>query len=62
MERKIGLTPIPHSGKECVLKVELLPQNNMERKIGLTPIPHSGKERVLKVELLPHIVEGGNRI
>jgi hypothetical protein len=25
MERKIGLTPIPHSGKERVLKVELLP-------------------------------------
>jgi|GEM_PF-1936543 hypothetical protein len=54
MERKIGLTPIPHSGKECVLKVELLPQNNMERRIGLTPTPRSGKERVLRVELPPH--------
>ena len=54
MERKIGLTPIPHSGKERVLKVELLPQNNMERRIGLTPTPRSGKERVLKVELPPH--------
>ena len=28
MERKIGLTPIPHSGKERVLKVELLPHEN----------------------------------
>ena len=27
MERKIGLTPIPRSGKERVLKVELLPLN-----------------------------------
>ncbi len=25
MERKIGFTPIPRSGKERVLKVELLP-------------------------------------
>ena len=54
MERKIGLTPIPHSGKERVLRVELLPHINMERRIGLTPTPHSGKECVLKVELLPH--------
>ena len=64
MERKVGLTPTPRSGKERVLKVELLPHGiiNMERKIGLTPIPHSGKECVLKVELLPHIHGGGNRI
>ena len=27
MERKIGLAPISHSGKECVLRVELLPLN-----------------------------------
>ena len=27
MERKIGLTPIPRSGKERVLRVELLPLN-----------------------------------
>ena len=27
MERKIGLTPIPRSGKERVLKIELLPLN-----------------------------------
>ena len=54
MERKIGLTPISHSGKECVLRIELLPLNiKLERKIGLTPIPRSGKERVLRVELLP---------
>ena len=55
MERKIGLTPIPRSGKERVLKVELLPLNInlMERKIGLAPISHSGKECVLRVELLP---------
>ena len=53
MERKIGLT-IPRSGKERVLKVELLPLNInlMERKIGLAPISHSGKECVLRVELL----------
>ena len=25
MERKIGLTPIPRSGKERVLRIELLP-------------------------------------
>ena len=56
MERKIGLTPIPRSGKERVLKLNYfrLILNYMERKIGFTPIPRSGKERVLKVELLPH--------
>ena len=27
MERKIGLAPIPRSGKERVLRVELLPLN-----------------------------------
>ncbi len=56
MERKIGFTPIPRSGKERVLRVELFPHKikNMERKIGFAPIPRSGKERVLKVELLPH--------
>ena len=55
MERKIGFAPISHSGKECVLRVELLPHNiNLERKIGFTPISHSGKECVLRVELLPH--------
>ena len=65
MERKIGFTPIPCSGKEPVLRVELLPHNilfEMERKIGLAPIPCSGKEPVLRIELLPHIHGGGNRI
>ena len=27
LERKIGFAPISHSGKECVLRVELLPHN-----------------------------------
>ena len=56
MERKIGLTPIPRSGKERVLKLNYfrLILNYMERKIGFAPISHSGKECVLRVELLPH--------
>ena len=62
MERKIGFTPISHSGKECVLRVELLPHRKlMERKIGLAPIPRSGKERVLRVELLPHDIKWSGR-
>ena len=56
MERKIGLTPISCSGKEHVLRIELLPHKiKMERKIGLAPISCSGKEHVLSIELLPHI-------
>ncbi len=52
---QIGFTPIPRSGKERVLKVELLPQIlNYGAEDGFAPIPRSGKERVLKVELLPH--------
>ena len=55
MERKIGLTPIPRSGKERVLKIELLPLNiklyGAEDRFA--PISHSGKECVLRVELLP---------
>ncbi len=60
MERKIGFAPIPRSGKERVLRVELLPRKlKMERKIGFTPIPRSGKERVLRVELFPHKIKYG---
>ncbi|PTI92262.1 hypothetical protein BU046_04540 [Staphylococcus simulans] len=36
MERKIGFTPIPRSGKERVLRVELLPhkiKNGAENRI-----------------------------
>ena len=63
MERKIGFTPIPRSGKERVLKVELLPQIlNYGAEDRICTIPRSGKERVLKVELLPHKPGGGNRI
>ena len=50
-------TPISHSGKECVLRVELLPYLKLERKIGFAPISHSGKECVLRVELLPHNIK-----
>lgn len=56
MERKIGLTPTSQIRKICILKVEILPHNNMERKVGLTPTSRTRKVRILKVEILPHIV------
>ena len=43
MERKIGLTPISRSGKERVLKVELLPLN----------IKFNGAEDRLALYLIP---------
>ena len=55
MERKIGLTPIPRSGKERVLKLNyfrLILIYGAEDRFA--PISHSGKECVLRVELLPH--------
>ena len=58
MERKIGFTPIPRSGKERVLKVELLPQIlNYGAEDRFTPIPHSRKECILRVEILRIIIK-----
>ena len=48
MERKIGLAPISHSGKECVLRVELLPHNNLEAATGFEPVI-----KVLQTSALP---------
>ena len=48
MERKIGFTPISHSGKECVLRVELLPHNNLEAATGFEPVI-----KVLQTSALP---------
>ena len=48
MERKIGFAPISHSGKECVLKVELLPHNNLEAATGFEPVI-----KVLQTSALP---------
>ena len=49
MERKIGLAPISHSGKECVLRVELLPLNkNLEAATGFEPVI-----KVLQTSALP---------
>ena len=49
MERKIGLAPIPRSGKERVLRVELLPLNiNLEAATGFEPVI-----KVLQTSALP---------
>ena len=48
LERKIGFAPISHSGKECVLKVELLPHNNLEAATGFEPVI-----KVLQTSALP---------
>ena len=48
MERKIGFAPISHSGKECVLRVELLPHNNLEAATGFEPVI-----KVLQTSALP---------
>ena len=49
MERKIGFAPIPRSGKERVLKVELLPLNkNLEAATGFEPVI-----KVLQTSALP---------
>ena len=45
---KIGFTPISHSGKECVLRVELLPHNNLEAATGFEPVI-----KVLQTSALP---------
>ena len=47
MERKIGFAPIPRSGKERVLKVELLP-HNLEAATGFEPVI-----KVLQTSALP---------
>ena len=56
MERKIGLTPIPRSGKERVLKIELLPLNiklyGAEDRICTYISFREGM--CSKIELLPH--------
>ena len=39
MERKIGFAPISHSRKECILRVEILPQYLlMEAATGFEPV------------------------
>ena len=49
MERRIGLTPTPRSGKERVLRVELLPLNkNLEAATGFEPVI-----KVLQTSALP---------
>ena len=49
MERKIGFAPIPRSGKERVLRVELLPLNkNLEAATGFEPVI-----KVLQTSALP---------
>ncbi len=39
LERKIGFAPISHSRKECILRVEILPQYLlMEAATGFEPV------------------------